>query len=90
MRCLFISDLHLQASRPDLTRALLTFLNNEASQCQQLYILGDLFEAWIGDDAIPPDMQPVITALRNLHDQGTQLFFSTVTVIFWFSRPLPN
>ncbi|MBN3561361.1 UDP-2,3-diacylglucosamine diphosphatase [Aliamphritea spongicola] len=75
MRCLFISDLHLQASRPDLTRALLTFLNNEASQCQQLYILGDLFEAWIGDDAIPPDMQPVITALRNLHDQGTQLFF---------------
>ncbi|WP_271270365.1 UDP-2,3-diacylglucosamine diphosphatase [Aliamphritea hakodatensis] len=75
MRCLFISDLHLQASRPDLTRALLTFLNSEAGECQQLYILGDLFEAWIGDDAIPGDMQQVISALRDLHDQGTELFF---------------
>ncbi len=75
MRSLFISDLHLQASRPDLTRALLNFLNEQASQCQQLYILGDLFEAWIGDDAIPPDVQPVIDALKALHDQGVELFF---------------
>ena len=75
MRSLFISDLHLQASRPDLTRALLDFLSGEASQCQQLYILGDLFEAWIGDDAIPADQQPVLNALKKLSDQGVELFF---------------
>lgn len=75
MRCLFISDLHLQASRPDLTRALLDFLDDQASQCQQLYILGDLFEAWIGDDAIPADQQPVLEALKKLSDQGVELFF---------------
>ena len=75
MRSLFISDLHLQASRPDLTRALLTFLEQQASQCQQLYILGDLFEAWIGDDAITPDQQPIIDALQQLSQQGIEIFF---------------
>ena len=75
MRILFISDLHLYSGRPDLTRALLSFLSNQASGCDQLYVLGDLFEAWIGDDAIPPDQQPVIDAFRKLSDSGTQLFF---------------
>ncbi|RTE67683.1 UDP-2,3-diacylglucosamine diphosphatase [Amphritea opalescens] len=75
MRILFISDLHLYSGRPDLTRALLHFLATTAKDCDQLYILGDLFEAWIGDDYIPDDLQPVIDALKTLTDSGCQIFF---------------
>ena len=46
----FISDLHLQEDRPDITQAFLGFLEETASKAEKLYILGDLFEAWIGDD----------------------------------------
>ena len=46
----FISDLHLQEERPDITQAFLTFLEETASKAERLYILGDLFEVWIGDD----------------------------------------
>ena len=46
----FISDLHLQGDRPDITQAFLGFLEETATKAEKLYILGDLFEAWIGDD----------------------------------------
>ncbi|WP_417224474.1 UDP-2,3-diacylglucosamine diphosphatase [Amphritea sp.] len=75
MRILFISDLHLHRGRPDLTRALLHFLSSTATECDQLYILGDLFEAWIGDDFIPDDLQPVIEALKTRSQSGCQIFF---------------
>jgi len=47
---LFISDLHLDAGRPQITQLFLDFLETRASGSDALYILGDLFEAWIGDD----------------------------------------
>ncbi|WP_027859081.1 UDP-2,3-diacylglucosamine diphosphatase [Marinobacterium jannaschii] len=75
MRCLFISDLHLCEQRPDITRALLHFLSDQAPHCDQLYLLGDIFEAWIGDDFIPQWLNPVITQLSRLSDQGVGLFF---------------
>lgn len=75
MRTLFISDLHLHNGRPDLTRALLQFLASTAQECDQLYILGDLFEAWIGDDFIPDDLQPVVDALNALSRSGCEIFF---------------
>jgi UDP-2,3-diacylglucosamine hydrolase len=75
MRTLFISDLHLYSGRPDLSRALLRFLATTAKECDRLYILGDLFEAWIGDDFIPDDLQPVVTALNTLSQSGCQIFF---------------
>ncbi|BBB26319.1 UDP-2,3-diacylglucosamine diphosphatase [Amphritea japonica] len=75
MRKLFISDLHLYSGRPDLTRALLHFLSTTAQDCDQLYILGDLFEAWIGDDFIPDDLQPVIDSLSKLSHSGCQIYF---------------
>lgn len=75
MRILFISDLHLYSGRPDLTRALLHFLSTTAQDCDQLYILGDLFEAWIGDDFIPDDLKPVIDALNSLSHSGCEIFF---------------
>ena len=71
---LFISDCHLDASRPEITRALLEFLQTRARQARYLYILGDLFEAWIGDDDPAPDHQQVIEALRQLADY-CEVFF---------------
>ena len=72
---LFISDLHLDASRPAITALFLDFLRTEATQAQALYILGDLFEAWIGDDDPAPEHQPVISALHELAAQGVALYF---------------
>ncbi len=67
MTTLFISDLHLCASRPAITRLFITFLQQQLQPGDELYILGDLFEAWIGDDAIDENSQPVIDALQQLH-----------------------
>ncbi|KAB7622597.1 UDP-2,3-diacylglucosamine diphosphatase [Alkalilimnicola sp. S0819] len=58
----FISDLHLDRSRPAITDLFLRFLGTAAEECEALYILGDLFEAWIGDDAVGPE-EPVIAGL---------------------------
>ena len=50
MTALFVSDLHLDAVRPGITALFLAFLAGEAREAEALYILGDLFEAWVGDD----------------------------------------
>ncbi len=71
---LLISDLHLQEERPDITRAFLHFLATRARQAEALYILGDFFEAWIGDDAISPFQRDIAQALRELSDAGTRIF----------------
>jgi len=57
----FISDLHLNQDRPDITKAFLNFLENTAYKAEKLYILGDLFEAWIGDD----DQNEFISEIQN-------------------------
>nr|WP_215730820.1 UDP-2,3-diacylglucosamine diphosphatase [Pseudomonas lalucatii] len=69
-----ISDLHLEEERPDISRAFLHFLQTRASQAEALYILGDFFEVWIGDDAISPFQRSVAQALRQLSDAGTRIF----------------
>jgi len=74
--CLFISDLHLCDSRPHITQAFIAFLENTAAKAQALYILGDLFEYWAGDDAIAAGThQPSIHALNKLATSGVQVFF---------------
>ncbi|WP_459205740.1 UDP-2,3-diacylglucosamine diphosphatase [Pseudomonas sp. MLB6B] len=70
---LLISDLHLQEQRPDITRAFLDLLSGRARQAEALYILGDFFEAWIGDDAMTPFQRSICLALRQLSDSGTQV-----------------
>jgi UDP-2,3-diacylglucosamine hydrolase len=72
---LFISDLHLDGERPDITAQFLEFLEREARQAAALYILGDLFEAWIGDDDPDPDKQRVIAALKSLTGSGVPVCF---------------
>src|SRR3989338_5240639 len=72
---LFISDLHLCASRPHITIAFLYFLQTTATRARALYILGDLFEYWAGDDDNDDIFrQQVITAFRALADTGVHLF----------------
>lgn len=71
---LLISDLHLQEERPDITRAFLDLLATRARDAQALYILGDFFEAWIGDDGMTPFQQSICQALRALSDSGTRVF----------------
>ncbi|MBU0566257.1 UDP-2,3-diacylglucosamine diphosphatase [Stutzerimonas kunmingensis] len=71
---LLISDLHLEEERPDITRAFLHFLATRARQAEALYILGDFFEVWIGDDAMTPFQQSIADALRALSERGTRIY----------------
>jgi UDP-2,3-diacylglucosamine hydrolase len=71
---LFISDLHLDGTRPDITAQFLDFLEREARRARALYILGDLFEAWIGDDDPDPDKRRVIEGLRAVTAGGVKTF----------------
>src|SRR5215475_8797807 len=75
MTTLFISDLHLDASRPGITQLFLAFVENEASKAAALYILGDLFEAWIGDDASDEVGDAVAEGLSRLHARGVPCFY---------------
>lgn len=74
MSVLFISDLHLEAERPDITRAFLHFLEQRASQAEALYILGDFFEVWIGDDGMDDFQRGIAAALRRLSASGTRIY----------------
>nr|WP_272886126.1 UDP-2,3-diacylglucosamine diphosphatase [Stutzerimonas kunmingensis] len=71
---MLISDLHLEEERPDITRAFLHFLATRACQAEALYILGDFFEVWIGDDAMTPFQQSIADALRALSERGTRIY----------------
>jgi len=72
---LFISDLHLCGARPEITELFLKFLGQRARHADALYILGDLFEYWIGDEAIDQDeFRPIIQGLHNLTAAGTPVF----------------
>ncbi|MDZ7622349.1 MAG: UDP-2,3-diacylglucosamine diphosphatase [Candidatus Competibacteraceae bacterium] len=75
MATLFISDLHLEPTRPAMTALFLDFLRQGARQADALYILGDLFEAWVGDDDDAELGYVVADALRALSDSGVPLFF---------------
>ena len=74
-RALFISDLHLSVERPATSEQFFRFLNEEAAGCHALYILGDLFEYWVGDDGIEDDPlgRQVVRALRVLSKAGVSV-----------------
>ena len=74
MSTLFISDLHLHETRPQITRAFFYFLQTQASGAEQLYILGDFFDAWIGDDDDNALNAEIATELKKLSSAGTQIF----------------
>jgi UDP-2,3-diacylglucosamine hydrolase len=72
---LFVSDVHLDAARPAATSAFLEFLAREATRAATLFVLGDLFEAWIGDDDDDALAARVADALRRLSEAGTRIAF---------------
>ena len=75
MTTLFISDLHLDPERPEITRLFGEFIDGEARGAEALYILGDLFEAWVGDDDPSDTGAFVATKLKALADSGVPVFF---------------
>lgn len=75
MTTLFISDLHLSAERTDITDCFLTFMKEETTGIDALYVLGDLFEMWIGDDDNSPFHQQIKSAFRQLTDSGVPCYF---------------
>ena len=75
MATLFIADLHLQTEEPAITAGFLHFLQDEARTAHALYILGDLFEAWIGDDDPNPLHREMAAAIKALVDSGVPCYF---------------
>ncbi len=75
MATLFIADLHLSTDEPAITAGFLRFLAGDARNADALYILGDLFEVWIGDDEPNPLHQDIASALRALTDAGVPCYF---------------
>ena len=74
MATLFISDLHIDASRPAIMRRFLSFLELQAVHADALYILGDLFESWVGDDDPDSAQAAAILAIRALTSRGVPCF----------------
>ncbi len=73
---LFVSDLHLTPAMPKTAQAFFDFLTREASRAQQLYLLGDIFEYWAGDDDLDePFNRCVVDALRAVSDAGTRIYW---------------
>ncbi len=75
MTYLFISDLHLSPDHPRLVRGFLALLNEYQHKNTQLYVLGDWFNAWIGDDYTAPWLDEIVTALKKFSDAGNQIYF---------------
>ena len=73
---LFVSDLHLQAAHPRTSAAFLAFLQQHAMQAQELYLLGDLFEYWAGDDDLDdPFNRHIVDAIRAVSDAGVRVYW---------------
>ena len=75
MATLFIADLHLCVEEPAITAGFLRFLAGEARNADALYILGDLFEAWIGDDDPNPLHRQMAAAIKAVSDSGVPCYF---------------
>lgn len=75
MRAVFISDLHLNPDQPEITARFFRFIDWAAENTAALYILGDFFHAWPGDDGLDPWSQEIIQRLNNLSRQGVALYY---------------
>jgi UDP-2,3-diacylglucosamine hydrolase len=88
MTVLFVSDLHLDASRPQITALFLHFLAGEARGAEALYILGDLFEAWVGDDDPGEPGASVCAALKALSASGVAVHLMRGNRDFLFGQDM--
>jgi len=83
---LFISDLHLDSDLPELTELFVKFMREQAPTADAVYILGDLFEAWVGDDDNRPGTQQLIDELRRLSDSDIPLYVMSGNRDFLFAE----
>jgi UDP-2,3-diacylglucosamine hydrolase len=90
MTTLFISDLHLEAERPEIGDQFIQFLQTEATKAEALYILGDLFEAWVGDDDPNAHYAIIKLAIRKLTDSGIPVYFMHGNRDFMIGRKFAN
>ncbi|WP_411727487.1 UDP-2,3-diacylglucosamine diphosphatase [Methyloglobulus sp.] len=72
---LFISDLHIAWDKPEITNRFLHFLDGRATEASTLYILGDLFDAWVGDDDTSSPNPKIRESLKRLTESGVQVYF---------------
>lgn len=77
MTYLFISDLHLSENYPRFIRGFLDLLVDYTDRNTQLYILGDWFNAWLGDDNDEAWLKPIVIALQEFQARGNQVYFQT-------------
>ncbi|STM49598.1 UDP-2,3-diacylglucosamine hydrolase [Escherichia coli] len=89
MATLFIADLHLCVEEPAITAGFLRFLAGEARKADALYILGDLFEAWIGDDDPNPLHRQMAAAIKAVSDSGVPCYFIHGNRDFLLGNALP-
>lgn len=82
---LFISDCHLEVNRQDITDSLIRFLQNRATEARYLYVLGDLFETWIGDDDPAADYRDVFQCFKDL-SRSAEIFFLVGNRDFLFAE----
>ena len=75
MKTFFISDIHISEQYPEIGEQLIDFLENQAQQSDALYILGDLFEYWLGDDDTNPQYKKIKSALKLFTDKRTPTYF---------------
>lgn len=71
----FISDVHLEESRPSITRAFFDYLDHLPADTTALYLLGDIFDAWLGDDDVSPFLSSIRDKLKQISDRGIALYF---------------
>ncbi|MGC9491524.1 UDP-2,3-diacylglucosamine diphosphatase, partial [Vibrio genomosp. F10] len=76
MTTLFISDLHLSPIRPDITQCFIDFMRNDAINATRLYVLGDLFEFWVGDDDNSEFSLLIQKEFKQLTDSGVDCYFT--------------
>jgi len=82
---LFISDCHIDTNRQDITSNLIEFLQNRAAAARFLYILGDFFETWIGDDDPALEFESIFQCLRDI-SKNTKIYFLTGNRDFLFKQ----
>jgi UDP-2,3-diacylglucosamine hydrolase len=90
MSTLFISDLHLNPNEPALIKLAVDFLKTKAIHCKELYILGDLFNIWLGDDLVAEELIPVIEQLQHLHQQGVKTYLMVGNRDFLMGKDFAN
>ena len=86
----FIADLHLSENRPHLLALFRQFMQEQAPEAEKLYILGDLFDFWIGDDEQSDLISEVQQLIRNLTEQGVPCYFQHGNRDFLIGKKFAN